>query len=67
MNKLLFKLDIPFGKKITLIANNHKDLENYLKENFDFYSVEVSEDSVIIKEREGYENDVATLEWAKHI
>jgi hypothetical protein len=67
MNKLLFKLERNFNDNITLITNNHKDLEDYLNENYDWYKIEVKEDSVIIKEREGYENDIALLEWVKHI
>jgi hypothetical protein len=67
MNKLLFKLQRDFNDDITLITNNHKDLEDYLNENYDWYKIEVKEDSVIIKEREGYENDIALLEWVKHI
>ena len=67
MNKLLFKLERNFNDNITLIANNHKDLEDYLNKNYDWYKIEVKEDSVIIKEREGYENDIALLEWVKHV
>ena len=67
MNKLLFKLEIPFGTSITLIANNHKDLEDYLRENYDFHSIEIKEDIAIIQEVIGYEKDYVTLEWVKHI
>jgi len=67
MNKLLFKLERSFNENITLITNNHKDLEDYLNENYDWYKIEVKEDSVIIKECEGYENDIALLEWVKHV
>ena len=67
MNKLLFKRERNFNDNITLITNNHKDLEDYLNENYDWYKIEVKEDSVIIKEREGYENDIALLEWVKHV
>ena len=67
MNKLLFKLELDFNDNITLITNNHKDLEDYLNENYNWYKIEVKEDSVIIKEREGYENDIALLEWVKHV
>ena len=67
MNKLLFKLEIPFGTSITLIANNHKDLEDYLRENYDFHSIEIKEDIAIIQEVRGYEKDYVTLEWVKHI
>lgn len=67
MNKLVFKLEIDFGTDIVLIANNHRDLEDYLRKNYDWYSIEVKEESVMIKCREGYETDVASLEWVKHI
>ena len=67
MNKLLFTLKNYWGSDIVLIANNHKDLEDYLKENYDWYKVEIKEDSVIIKMRKGYESKFANLEWIKHI
>jgi len=67
MNKLLFKLNIPFGISITLIANNHKDLEDYLKENYNFHSIEIKEDIAIIQQERGYEKDYVSLEWVKHI
>tara|TARA_Y100000389_G_C17454662_1_gene517265 strand:- start:1150 stop:1353 length:204 start_codon:yes stop_codon:yes gene_type:complete len=67
MNKLVFTLKNDWGSDIVLIANNHKDLEDYLNSNYGWVRIEVKEDSVIIKEREGYENEIATLEWVKHI
>ena len=67
MNKLVFTLKNDFGSDIVLIANNYKDLEDYLTEKYDWYRTEVKEDSVIIKMREGYENEFASLEWVKHV
>ena len=67
MNKLVFTLKNDWGSDIVLIANNHKDLEDYLNSNYDWFRIEVKEDSVIIKACEGYENEIATLEWVKHI
>lgn len=67
MNKLLFKLDIDFGEKITLIANNHRDLEDYLRENYDWFWVNVYDEQVAIREREGYDIIYGTLEWVKSI
>lgn len=67
MNKLVFTLKNYWGSDIVLIANNHKDLEDYLDSNYDWFKIEVNEDSVIIKEREGYENEIATLEWVECI
>ena len=67
MNKLVFTLKNDWGSDIVLIANNHKDLEDYLNSNYDWFRIEVKEDSVIIKKCYGYENEIATLEWVKHI
>ena len=67
MNKLLFTLRNDFGSDISLIANNHKDLEDYLNSEYDWVWIEVKEDSVIIKMGEGYEREVANLHWVKHI
>jgi hypothetical protein len=67
MNKLVFTLKNDWGSDIVLIANNHKDLEDYLNANYDWFRIEVKEDSVIIKACERYENEIATLEWVKHI
>jgi len=66
-NKLLFKLDRDRNDTIVLIANNHKDLEDYLNTNYDWYRIIINDDSVRIIEREGYETEFATLEWVKHI
>jgi len=65
MNKLLFKFEQQFGKNITLVSNNHKDLEDHLNENYDWYLIEVSEDSVLIQTRPGFEKDIVSLEWVK--
>lgn len=67
MNKLLFRLEVNFGDNIVFIANNHKDISEYLKENYDWYKFNVEEESVSIQAREGYEKEYATLEWIKHI
>lgn len=67
MNKLVFILKRDFNDIIMLIANNHKDLEDYLNKTYDFYMVIVRDDSVEIVEREGYEHIFGELTWAKHI
>jgi len=67
-NKLVFKLERDWGSDdILLISNNHKDLEDYLNSNYDWYKIEVKEESVIVKARYGYENEIGTLEWVKQI
>tara|TARA_B110000977_G_scaffold39060_1_gene52397 strand:+ start:336 stop:539 length:204 start_codon:yes stop_codon:yes gene_type:complete len=67
MNKLVFTLKNDFGSDMVLIANNHKDLEDHLKESTDWHSIKVEADCVIIKRRKGYESEIALLEWVKHI
>ena len=61
------KLDRDFNDNVMLIANNHKDLEDYLNENYDWYKVVVGDDYVRITEREGYETLFGTLTWVKHV
>ena len=67
MNKLVFTLKNNWGSDMVLISNNHKDLEDHLKESTDWHSMEVEADCVIIKMRKGYESEIALLEWVKHI
>ena len=67
MNKLLFTLKRDYNNSITLIANNHKDLEDHLRSNYDFHKVTVRDDSVTIIAREGYSSEFGTLEWVRHI
>lgn len=67
MNKLLFTLKRDYNDSIILVANNHKDLEDYLRSNYDFHVVIVRDDSVSIIEREGYETEFGTLEWIRHV
>jgi hypothetical protein len=65
--KLLFTLTENFGKDLVLIANNRKDLEEHLKENYNWFAFVVEEMKVYIKKREGFEVETATLEWVEHI
>ena len=67
MNKLLFKLQRDFQQDITLISNNHRDLEDHLNQNYDWYTFEVKADSVMIQECAGYAIEYASLEWVKKI
>jgi len=67
MNKLVFTFKNDWNADVVLIANNHKDLEDYLNSNYDWFKIEVGENIVIIKERDGYEDETATLQWVKHI
>ena len=54
MNKLLFTLEIGFGDDIKLIANNHKDLEDYINKNYDWYMFEVCDNLVRIQSMNNY-------------
>lgn len=67
MHKLLLTLKRDYNDSIILVANNHKDLEDYLRSNYDFYKIAVRNDSVSIVEREGYETEFGTLEWIRHV
>lgn len=67
MNKLLFTLKRDFNDDIILVANNAKDLEDYLRTNYDFYSFSIYENYVQIIARPGSEDEFANLQWVKHI
>lgn len=67
MNKLLLTLKRDYNDSIILVANNRKDLEDYLRSNYNFYKITVRDDSVSIVAREGYETEFGTLEWIRHV
>jgi hypothetical protein len=67
MNKLLLTLKRDYNDSIILVANNHKDLEDYLRSNYDFYKININDDSVIIVARENYETEYGTLEWIRQV
>jgi len=67
MNKLLLILKRDFNDSITLVANNHKDLEDFLRVSYDFHKITVCDDYVSIVAREGYESEVGSLEWIRHV
>jgi hypothetical protein len=62
-NKLLFTLERNFNETIKLVADNRKDLEDYLHSKYNWHKIAVSDDLVRIIEREGYDTVYATLEW----
>lgn len=65
-NKLLFTLQ-DFNNNISIIANNHLDLNEYLCSTYNWYSIIVNDNSVEIVERAGFDSINATLEWVKCI
>ncbi len=67
MNKLVFTLRRNWGSDLVLIANNHKDLEDHLNENYDWYNIEMKQNTVRVTTNAGYESEFATLEWVKHV
>ena len=63
----MFHYDVHFGDDIILIANNHKDLEDYLELELKYVNVRVTDSQAIFKEREWEETSVVELKWIKHI
>jgi len=66
-NKLLFTLERDYNDNIKVIANNHKDLEDYLRASYEWYKLEVLDDIVRVVEVQGFETIIGTIEWVKHI
>jgi hypothetical protein len=67
MNKILFYYERQWDDNIIFIANNHRDVEDYLKSNYDWHNISVTEDSVCIVELPGCATDYVELKWVKHI
>lgn len=67
--KLYFKLERDFNDDIEVIANNHVDLENWLKAKYNIKvtHINVEDDEISVK----VPNDTATyfaeLKWLTHI
>jgi hypothetical protein len=66
-NKLLFIWKRDFSPDIELVANNHKDLEEYLEENLNFSYLEIAETEVILLERDVDNIQYIPLVWVKEI
>ncbi len=67
MNKILFIYKRQFNENITLVANNLRDLKDYLIDNYNFDDVVVKNDHILIQEYCGDEYEVVVFEWVKHI
>lgn len=67
MNKLLFTFKKEFGKDIVLVCNNPKDLHDYLKYNYNWFSFKILTSYVSIIEDEGGAESIASLKWIRHI
>ena len=66
-NKILFKLEGGWNDSVTLIANNHKDLQEYLIKEYNWYKINISEDSATIVRVDGFEKEYASIEWVTQI
>lgn len=67
MNKLLLTLKREFNDDIILVANNHKDIYDYLQKEYDFHKITIGEDYISIIAREGFASEYGTLTWIKHV
>lgn len=68
-NKILFTLEVQFGDDIILVADNLKDLEDYLLNELGFYSVHFIErdDLAVVREKEWFDATNASIRWIKQI
>lgn len=64
-NKLLFEYKENWGNDYAFVADNHKDLEEYLKTIF--HKVSIEDDIVYFKQSEWSDEESVTLKWVKHI
>ena len=68
-NKILLTLEVQFGDDVILVADNLKDLEDYLLNELGFYSVTFSErdNLAIVREKEWFSPVNASIKWIKQI
>jgi hypothetical protein len=66
MNKLLFTFENDWGDDIQVIANNHKDLEDYLN-TLGWYYFEFTNNEVRVVTGPGFAKEYGTLKWIKHV
>ena len=68
MNKLLFTLKECWGQDLVLVANNEKDLEDYLRQELDYSHVSFdSGGQVNLKKREWSDYETGETLWIKHV
>jgi len=67
--KLYFKLERDFNYNVEVIANNHIDLEKYLKLKFDITvkSLDVNSDKCMVKMPNDNATCYAEIRWVVHI
>lgn len=67
--KLFFKLERDFNDNVEVIANNHIDLENYLKSKFDITvkSIDVNSEECAVKMPNDSATYYADIRWIVHI
>ena len=66
MNKLLMIYERDFNDDIVIVANNHKDLEDYIL-SLGFNCITMYSDYCTIQEKQGEHSHEAELKWIKHI
>ena len=66
MNLLLFVWQRQFHDDVIVVANNHKDLEDYLN-TLGLYNVEIASEYVRITACAGYERDYIELKWVRKV
>lgn len=68
-NKILFTLDVNFGDDVKIIADNLKDLEDYLINELGWYYFNADESigKATIRTKSWLEPEIATIEWVKCI
>ena len=68
MNKLLFQFEQQFNDDIILVANNEKDLEDYLRSEYpEWHSINIVGDHVAFKQWKNSPTEYGKLTWVKHI
>jgi thioredoxin-related protein len=66
-NKLVLIYDEPFSTTLKVVANNERDLMDYLSENFKFTDMKIDSDNYISYKTPFGQKESIQLHWVKEI
>ena len=66
MNKLIFTLKKEKEKDLVLSFSNLDELKAYLDKNYYFCEIKLKDEIVILREKTGYQIEIASLKWDKN-
>ena len=66
-NKLVLIYDEPFSTSLKIVANNERDLIDYLSENFKFTEIKIDSNNHLLYKTPFGAKELIQLHWVKEI